>query len=114
MGIYVWDGMQQQYCRLIRAGTSWYDAAVSCEFLPDNCDSIVLQTDSIMEPYEEKKSERITIGLGWLPKRPNLATKIRLDIGFESEKKWNVTVTDLGLGELFQSSKKSVTKQIEV
>ncbi len=112
IGLYVWNGREQQYCRLVWAGTSWFDAGLSQVFLVDDCDSICFQTDAATEVPEEERSFRKTISLDWLPKRPNLATKIRVDLRFESADKWTVTVTDMGLGELFPASGKSVTEQI--
>lgn len=109
VGMYVWNGREQQYCRLIWSGTSWYEAALTQIFLLDDCDSLCLQLDYVAE---EKKSVRRNISLDWLPKRPNLATKIKVDIGFSGAEEFKVIVTDLGLGELFPSSGRSVTERI--
>lgn len=109
VGLYVWNGREQQYCRVVWSGTSWHEADVSHVFLLDDCDSICLQMDYVID---EKKSIRKNISLDWLPKRPNLSTKIRLDLEFFGARDFTVTVTDLGLGELFPSSNKSVTERI--
>ncbi len=109
IGLYVWNGREQQYCRVIWAGTSWHEADISHTFLLDDCDNICLQIDYVID---EKKSIRKNISLDWLPKRPNLATKIRMDLKFDGPDDWAVTVTDLGLGELFTSSQKSVMERM--
>ncbi len=112
VGVYVWNGREQQYCRLVWAGTGWFEASVSQVFLLDQCDSVLIQIDLVGDMAEEKKSIRQTIPLDWLPKRPNLATKIRLDIEFQNPEQGTVTVTDLGLGDLFPGSAKAVTRHI--
>ncbi len=112
VGLYVWNGREQQYCRLIWAGTNWFEGASSNIFLLDQCDSVCIQTDFVTEAPEDKRSVRQTIPLNWIPKRPNLATKVRVDIRFQGVDDWTVTVTDLGLGDLFPASGKSVTRQM--
>lgn len=113
LGLYVWNGREQQYCRLLWAGTNWYEAARSHTFLVDHCDSVCLQMDAVMDDVPpEARSVRKTISLDWLPQRPHLATKIRIDVVYENAKQCRITVTDIGLGELFPASDRSVTEQM--
>lgn len=114
LGLYVWNGREQQYCRLIWAGTNWYEAVVSHTFLVDNCDSVSLQMDAAVtdDAPPDARSIRKMISLDWLPKRPHLATKIRIDIAYENAEQCRITITDIGLGELFPASEKSVTERM--
>ena len=107
IGLYVLSGTGQESCRMLSAGTDWYDAAESAVFLVDDCEQLTFLVDDVRD---EKKSAKKTVSLQWLPERPNLATKIAVTLKYHNVNRCEVTVTDLGLGELYPSSKKSVTE----
>ncbi len=105
IGLYILSGTGQEYCRMLNAGTDWYDAEESAVFLVDDCDQLTFLVDDVRD---EKKSAKKAVSLKWLPERPNLATKICVELKYQDVGRCEVTVTDLGLGELYPSQKKSV------
>jgi hypothetical protein len=86
---------------LIHAGCSYYMAYRSCEFIPDGTDRILIYSTDL---YGKEKSHEIE--LDGLPKRPNRATRIRMELTFQSQELCKVRLEDLGFGELFESSGK--------
>ena len=105
IGLYILSGTGQEYCRMLNAGTDWYDAEESAVFLVDDCDQLTFLVDDVRD---EKKSAKKAVSLKWLPERPNLATKICVELKYQDVGRCEVTVTDLGLGELYPSQTKSV------
>lgn len=103
-----WRG-KESYHNMITAGINYYMAWYECEFILDDTKEIVLYSSSMRG---EKAS--YTIELGDLPKRPNKATRIHMQITFTGKNKCKVRLDDLGLGELYKSSGKKWEQVIEL
>ena len=52
------------------------------------------------------------IRLDFLPVRPDRAGRVKLEFSFLSAEKLTVTITDLGFGEIFRSTDRSVKEEI--
>lgn len=59
-----------------------------------------------------KTSRRVVIDLNEFPVRENKTTRVRVSISFANEDVCTLSVQDLGFGELFKSSGKTVTRNI--
>ena len=82
---------------LASAGTNWYEARASVDFILDDVDALEL----IVAPVGSARVEKVNLSLDELPARPNKTTRIELILSFISEKCMTVRVIDRGFGELF-------------
>lgn len=95
----VYEGRREQVV-LAAAGTNWYEAKASVEFILDEVKSL----DMTVTPVGSQRVENISISLEELPQRPNKTTRIEVILSFTSETCMTVRVVDLGFGELFPGS----------
>ncbi len=95
----VHEGKNEQLM-LATAGSNWYEARVSAEFILDDVHSLEL----LVTPFATQRVETISISLAELPARPNKTTRIQVIVSFASENHVTVRVVDKGFGELFPAS----------
>lgn len=93
------EGKNEQLI-LAAAGSNWYEARSSAEFILDD----VHQLELMITPFATQRVETISISLADLPARPNKATRIQLILSFASENHVTARVVDRGFGELFPAS----------
>ncbi len=93
------EGRNEQLV-LAAAGSNWYEARVSAEFILDDVHSL----DLMVTPFSTQRVENISISLADLPARPNKTTRIQLIVSFASENHVTVRIVDKGFGELFPAS----------
>lgn len=86
---------------MINAGINYYMAYYTCEFILDDTDELVFTSRSIHGDTADH-----AVKLTDLPKRPNRATRIRMEMTFAAKDRCRVKLEDLGLGELYKSSGK--------
>lgn len=89
----------QQYIYAARGGEPWYMAGICMECILDDCNEVQLE---VLCPG--KDAEVISLATEHLPKRPNLATKLQINVELLSSSRGQLTVKDMGLGELYESS----------
>ncbi len=85
---------------LIEAGRNWYECRANCELILDDTRELVFTLSSL--EFQDKK--RVSMSLPGLPERPNKTTRLSLELEFVSPAECEITVRDLGFGELFPSS----------
>lgn len=90
---------QREFYPMISAGVNWYMAGAECEFLLEDTDEVVIYSKSMSG---EELSH--TVHLDSLPERPDKATRLHLELKFIGKRKCQVTITDLGLGNLYPAS----------
>ncbi|MGI6071088.1 MAG: DUF5716 family protein [Blautia sp.] len=90
------------YYPLIEAGNNWYECSASCEILLDGKEDLTFVVN-LMGNTEKNK---VSMALPGLPKRPPKATRLRVELKYESVKDCVITVRDLGFGELYPASSK--------
>lgn len=95
----VQDGKNEQIV-LASAGSNWYEARSSAEFILDEVHTLELT----VTPFATQRQETISISLDELPARPNKTTRVQVVISFASESRVTVRVVDKGFGEIFPSS----------
>ncbi len=96
------DGIETNY-PIIAAGVNWFEAVGGCEIILKETDSIVFGTSRL----EDGKRSSCIMSLEGLPKRPGGVTRLKVEAHFENAEKCAVTVSDMGFGELYPSSKMS-------
>ena len=90
------------YYPLIEGGNNWYECSGSCELILDDTQELVFVVGTLGET--EKK--RVVMQLPGLPGRPNKTTRLLVELVCVSSKKCQITVKDLGFGDMFPSSGK--------
>lgn len=108
-GLYMRVSDREEYVVLVDAGETWYDAENTLEFILDQGDSV----DVIVTPLDGSRQRVEKIVLSGLPKRPERATRLRLNASFSSDVKMKVKITDLGFGEFYASSGKIWERDID-
>ena len=94
---------------MVSAGINYYMAYYACEFILDDTEELVFSSRSI-----RGDSMTHTVKLEGLPKRPNRATRIHMEITFTARNKCRVRLEDMGLGELYKSTGKKWEAVIEL
>ena len=97
LSVYAVYGGRREQIVLASAGTNWYEARASVDFILDDVDALEL----IVAPVGSARVEKVNLSLDELPARPNKTTRIELILSFISEKCMTVRVIDRGFGELF-------------
>ena len=100
---------EEEYLAVADAGENWYDSGVTYDFVLGNAKSIPL----ILTPLDGKGVETIEVELSGLPDRPPKASRLRLTVSFESERRMKIEVEDLGFGEFFPTTGRKWEKIIE-
>lgn len=98
------------YYPFVQAGINWYEAQHDCELILDNRKEIVLKLHAI-DKQEEREE---VIQLPDLPHRPNMATRLHVDVRFLSRDEFCITVEDMGFGELYPTSHKTWKELVEI
>lgn len=88
------------YYPLTAAGVNWYEAVKECEILLQGTE----QLKFVLTGIEGGNKNICVMELPGLPKRPDKATRLKLQLEYESARCCQITVSDLGLGELYPSS----------
>ena len=96
----------QAYYPLIEAGRNWYECRAEYELILDSTDELIF----VVSPMGEGDKKKIGMRLPGLPKRPNKTTRLHVKLQYISQKKCEITVTDLGFGEMFPASGKVWTE----
>ncbi len=100
---------EEEYVAIADAGENWYDSGVTYDVVLGETKSIPL----IMTPLDGKGVETIEVDLSGLPDRPAKASRLKLTVSFESEKRMKIEAEDLGFGEFFPSTGRKWEKIIE-
>ncbi len=109
LGLNMYVAGEEEYIAVADAGENWYDSGVSYDIVLGDTKTIPL----IMTPLDGKGVENIELELSGLPDRPPKASRIRLDVSFESERRMKILAEDMGFGEFFPSTGKKWEKIIE-
>ena len=100
VGLYVNNMGNNEYYPLINAGESYYESEGLCEVILDDTDYIEL----VISHALNKNKRIVKIELENIPYRPDKTTRLRIKAKAISDSKVDVTITDLGFGEMFKST----------
>ncbi len=95
--------------RIIKQGTDWYMARRSVDFIIEDMTSLDLKL-----VMSDGKCIDKTIDISSIPYREGKTTRIRLDIYAISQDRCVVKIKDMGFGELFKSSGRVITDEIDL
>ncbi len=101
----------EQSISLLRAGDSYLENPAAVELLLSEQEYLDFQ---ILSLSLEQKPRTARMDLSLFPKRPGLCTRIKLEIVPLSREELEMKVTDLGFGEFYPSSGKSVTERLSL
>ena len=96
--------------RAVKAGTNWYMAKRQLRFIVDDVKEIVIH----VKPIEKKPDQDVTISLEDFPKRPAKMTKIMLDIDFNSASVCKIALKDMGFGDFYKTTGKTIYQDIKL
>lgn len=98
----VFRGGKEELYSLLSAGDNWYEAVGECEVILAGTPEIDFWLQ--LPGSREARIEKLT--LSDLPKRPDKTTRLRITAKPLSDIKVQISIRDLGFGELFESSGK--------
>lgn len=90
------------YYPLIEGGYNWYECGAHCELILDDTSELVF----VVGIPGESEKKRVAMALEGLPERPNRTTRLSLELKYVSSEDCEITVKDLGFGEMYPSSGK--------
>lgn len=90
------------YYSFIEAGNNWYECKSYCELILDDTEELVF----VVSTMGETEKKRVAMSLPGLPKRPNKTTRLSVELVYVSPKDCQITVKDLGFGDMFPGSGK--------
>lgn len=96
--------------RAVRVGTNWYMAGKTLRFIVDDAKELRIH----IKPIERKPDQDIVISLEEFPKRPPKMTKIMVEFDFSSSTACKVVVKDMGFGDYYKSTGKTIYKDIKL
>ena len=101
---------EDSYYALLDAGTSWFEAQGSVEFLlqEDNVFSLIIT------PLNGRDIKFAQVTLEGLPIREGAASRLYMEIRMTSERCIALTVEDLGFGEIYPASHLRWTESFEI
>lgn len=95
--------------RIIKMGTEWYMARRSVDFIIEDMTTLTLK----LVTADGNCTDKI-IDISSIPYREGKTTRIRMDIYAVSQDRLVLTIKDLGFGELFRSSGRVITEEIDL
>lgn len=96
---------------LARAGDPWYETTGHVELIPAGQDYVDIHIEAI---DKEHRTRLIRIPLEGFPERPDRTTRIGLDISFPDAGKMEITINDMGFGELYPKSGAMIHEEIDL
>ena len=110
LGIYMDRGGKEEYIALADGGENWFDISAEVEFLLKSGSKVQL----IVTPLDGKEIRVMDIILDGLPERPAKTTRLKMKVTFSSGNTVKAVVSDMGFGEIFQSSGLTWEKEVTI
>lgn len=101
---------EESYYPLADGGQNWYETEKEWELIMEEGEAVSL----MITPLNGKEVRNVNIILRGLPKRPKKATRIKMQLSFETEQKMLIQIEDLGFGEMYPSSGMRWMEEIEI
>ena len=90
------------YYPLVAAGTNWFEASRTCEFILDGRTDLVFHVNSM----DGKNKKLYKMKLPGLPRRPARTTRMRLTVSCTSKDSCCIEAEDLGFGSFYPSGRR--------
>ncbi len=110
LGMQMKTGQQEDYFALADAGENWYDAKQEFDCILDEGRYV----NFIITPLDGKEKQTVSVELSGLPDRPARATRLKIKMEMLSETLIQIKIQDLGFGELFPSSGRVWSREVEM
>lgn len=110
LGMQMKSGQQDDYYALADAGVNWYDAKQEFDCILDEGRYV----NFMITPLDGKERQTLTMELSGLPERPRRASRLRIKTEMLSETMIQIKIQDLGFGELFPSSGRVWSREIDM
>ena len=91
---------REEFCTLVNAGESWFEAGSSCDVILDNTAEVAVW----LQRPNSRQAKVETLALSDLPERENRTTRLRITAKPLSDVKVLVSIKDLGFGEIVKGS----------
>jgi hypothetical protein len=101
---------RDSFVTLSNIGDYWYQARSKVECILEKPAEAVFEIHDIMN----HRNEKFKIDLTEFPQRPSKTTRIEVNFRYVTENRFEIEIKDLGFGEFFKSSGKSVKKEITI
>ena len=111
IGMNVMRRGKESYYALLDAGENWYEVHKECEFILPGEENHV---SFVITPMTGRQAVIREIRLEEAPVRENAFSRYALEVRMSSSECVELSITDLGFGELFPAGKKVWTKQITI
>lgn len=96
--------------RAVKAGTNWYMAAKRLRFIVNDANEVVIH----IRPIEKKPDQDVVISLDEFPNRPEKMTKVMLELDFSSASACRLSLKDMGFGDIYKTTGKTVYRNIQL
>ncbi|MEG0356054.1 MAG: DUF5716 family protein, partial [Lachnospiraceae bacterium] len=103
------DGTEQWY-PIVTWGSRWYEADTSFEVLLEDTEDIEIHIESLAT----KELEVVTVSLKGLPVRKNYSVRLQVKVLFLDEKTCQISLKDIGFGEMFRETDFQIEKMIHL
>lgn len=90
------------------AGDNWYEMSRGLDVITDHQNTV----DFVLSAPDGKSRKLISIPLEGFPKRPERTSRVRIQISFLDEKTMDVSLKDMGFGELFPATNASIRQEV--
>lgn len=101
---------EDSYYALLDAGTGWYEARGSVDFLLEEGNSFSL----VITPLNGREVKYAEVTLEGLPVRNGAFSRLHMELKMTAESSVRLSVEDMGFGELFPASHQVWTESFEV
>jgi len=106
----VLDCNEMKFLTLITAGESWYESKGECEVVLDGTPEI----ECWVQRPESRQAAVEVLNLEGLPARENRTTRLRISAKPTSDKEVEITIRDLGFGEIVPATNRVFVHQVRV
>lgn len=96
--------------RAVKVGTNWYMATKTIRFVVDDTKEMKIH----IKPIERKPDQDIVISLDEFTQRPNRMTKLMLDIDFNNATSCRLAIRDMGFGDIYKTTGKTIYRDIKL
>lgn len=101
---------KEKVYRAIKVGTNWYMAGRKLRFIVNDTNELKIH----IKPIEKKPDQEIVISLEDFPKRPDKMTKLMLEIDFSSATVCRLALKDMGFGDYYKTTGKTIFRDIKL
>ncbi len=110
IGMKVLRGGEDSYYAVLDAGVNWYETSADFDIILEEGNTV----DFVITPLTGGSVTNKAVTLEGLPERPPRTTRLSVHVEMTAVSRAEITVEDIGFGELFKSSGKAWTQTIFV